>query len=663
MAIWNDSEQGHREVDAFAQRTLEEAAAASLSRQQAAAAAAEEEGDTSVEVVAVDDNLGAYVTSSMRESLNAAEELPDSQLLESLTELLQDQCRIESTETAASLLQQIAEMVFADRNSMLRGSIITAGVQTNAFTAQQQQPIISPFAAQNLLPGALLEEEEDQGAGPELNEDDLPNTDDETAFPPLGADTDTAPAGSATGTGSRHPPTNKHKKSHKHHHRSSSNESNRTKNSSNANEEASELAAALFRPTTRSRQSSMDETTSSYGDRTLSSAAGPSPSLQPLPIPEQQLQPPDEYQMMQIHHTAELLLGMNVELSPDAAYAASLLASADVNVAQYILEQVLAELPVCRHLLQDGRCYRADCSFSHDLETHTCLFWLKSRCSKGSACRFLHGLAEKWLQDLPEELPQYYDYNHDNGIININNEGIHYHAQQPQYEAFGGADEYGTLYSSSGGSGGGVDYSNLPPPHAPSAYSATSSWIPSPPTSSNVSGHSFANIATQGYSDRQSFVDNSIDATAAFSSWSSSTIPTVKIPQDLWNPHENRDASAFYIADPLERYYTVANAIAVPRSDVIDLHFQSLQTFATVLDVILPEKLETQPRVWIVTGTGHHVGSRTHQKGGGALESAVLDYLMEYYHNNNNDRNFEVKQGRDRNGQGGAVLVERRQPR
>jgi hypothetical protein len=190
---------------------------------------------------------------------------------------------------------------------------------------------------------------------------------------------------------------------------------------------------------------------------------------------------------------------------------------------------------------------------------------------------------------------------------------------------------------------------------------ANSSWVPSPPKS-----NSFANIALSGYSTTQSFANNAAATTTRTNSrLTAAQIPTIAIPQDLWNPHENRNATAFYIADPLERYYAVTSEQHYPqRDDVIDLHFQSLKTFPVVLDTVLPEKLARLPQVWIVTGTGHHVGSRTHQKGGGALESAVLDYLLLLLAENDdaaeNRNNYTVFRGRDRAGQGGALLVKKR---
>ena len=84
---------------------------------------------------------------------------------------------------------------------------------------------------------------------------------------------------------------------------------------------------------------------------------------------------------------------------------------------------------------------------------------------------------------------------------------------------------------------------------------------------------------------------------------------------------------------------------------MIDLHFQSIKTFPVVLSEVLPDKLVKFSQVWIVTGTGHHVGNKTHQKGGGALENAVVEWLQH--------EGYGFKRGKDRNGQGGAILVER----
>lgn len=468
-----------------------------------------------------------------------------------------------------------------------------------------------------------------------------------------------------------------------------------------------ELAAALFRPSSsRSRQSSIDESsysTSIHSSPTLHATTATPPTAhqqQPFSIPQQQSMQllhqhqqhysynsnpysstTDEQQQQQLlqqqqehhlHSTAEILLSMNSDLSEDAAYAAATLAGADLNVAQYIVEQAVAQLPVCRHLLSDG-CYRADCSFSHDIDSHTCLFWLQRRCGKREQCRFLHGFSEKLLENLPEQyvLEQQENlhssvFNHggnNNDTAENDNAALDYYSGgggqllgQHQHQPYVG-DSHGGGYSTSSHSDyGGGAYGNNSAAH-PQANSSL--WIPSPPPSSSNHSTSFSNIASQGYDTRQSFANSSHDAKAML-------IPTVSIPQDLWNPNENRDSTAFYISDPLERYYAVTAAIAVPRDDVIDLHFQSLKTFHVVLDTILPAKLQQQQQqqrvstlnsVWIVTGTGHHVGSRTHQKGGGALEAAVLEYLTVNYDC------YAVSRGRDRNGQGGAVLVQQKRLR
>lgn len=620
MGIWNSEVRFDcdGEVETFAQRTLEEAAAQNAEADESGATS--DDGGGGGLGVHVDDNLGAYVTRSLREGLKSAEELANSQLLESLTELLQDQCYFTSSETAAVILEQIAQAVFTQRSGLRPSSLALSAARnsessttdTSVSSYYAQMSIgISPLAAQSLLPGALLEEEEDDDDDDEYWEDQLPHTVDETAFPPLGVQTDEFNSTSKH----NHLYNTPHLPHHGTKHRKSDSASKAV------TVEASELAAALFRPTTRSRQSSIDATNSSDGTANQSNHVLSHTAAQQQ---QHQMTLMDEYEMMQMQNSTEIILQLNgSEISHDAAYAAVVLTSGDVNAAQYILEQVQSELPVCRHLLQDGRCYRADCSYGHDVENHTCLFWLKSRCGKGTACRFLHGIAPKWIQNLPDQVPQYYDYSNEPTVT---------------------YDE--SVYSKYGESIG--DYTTL---STQQSYSAihSSSWIPS-----KVGVTSFANIASQGYSDRQSFVDYNDSANAASQPVDSRSLATVKIPLELWNSHENRDSSAFYIVDPLQRYYTVAATSVGASENVIDLHFQSLQTFGAVLDVILPEKLRSFFQVWIVTGTGHHVGSRTHQKGSGALEAAVVDYLLEYFP----PPVYEIKRGRDRNGLGGAILVE-----
>jgi DNA-nicking Smr family endonuclease len=319
----------------------------------------------------------------------------------------------------------------------------------------------------------------------------------------------------------------------------------------------------------------------------------------------------------------DYLQQVNPDMGSDAIFHAATMAESNVGVAQYLMECAMTAPPVCRHLLNAG-CYRSDCQFSHDLEGHTCVFWVRGRCTKGAACPFLHGFNEKWMLQLEEQhhqqqaemeqqayqlqQEQEYPYYHD---------GWEHESQQQQQHA---TDTTGT----------------------------------------------FANIASQGYNDQTCFQPvRSLDDNNQYieeSKFAIGSVPTMQIPQNVWNPHERRDASAFHIADPMERYREVSrlhlesgsgrnsSATSYNRTDVIDLHFQSTKTYAIVLEQVLPEMLAVEPQgVWIVTGTGHHVGSKTHQKGGGILETAVMGWLTEH--------GYDFWKGKDRNGHGGALFV------
>lgn len=328
---------------------------------------------------------------------------------------------------------------------------------------------------------------------------------------------------------------------------------------------------------------------------------------QQAPVPEDTA---DAYQMEQAFESSvEILLSMNPDIAEDAARQALQLVQGDANWGQYLVDVALTAPPVCRHLLNDG-CYRRDCQFSHDIDGHTCVFWLRGRCGKGPACPFRHGFDEKALEAV---LP-------------------------PAENAT-------------------TPYSTAEDPPLPSAGStATAHGSSNNATGSNIWGRtsstSFAQVASQG--GRPSTNLSSLASASSQKSTSSSkqhakNTKKVDIPQDLWHAHENRDSSVFYIADPLERYEAVAST--VQRKNVIDLHFQSTKTFGAVLETILPQKLYCHAEVWIVTGTGHHVGTKTHQKGGGTLENAVISWLT--------DSGYTFFRGRDRNGLGGALLVQR----
>jgi len=123
----------------------------------------------------------------------------------------------------------------------------------------------------------------------------------------------------------------------------------------------------------------------------------------------------------------------------------------------------------------------------------------------------------------------------------------------------------------------------------------------------------------------------------------------MKIPNDVWNPHQFQNSAAFHISDPIQRYHEVNKYVS--RRDVIDMHFQSIKTAPIVLNRVLPDKLKLFQEVWVVTGTGHHVGHNTHQKSGGVLEQTVISWLGK--------AGYEYVKGKDRNGYGGAVLVRR----
>jgi len=280
------------------------------------------------------------------------------------------------------------------------------------------------------------------------------------------------------------------------------------------------------------------------------------------------------------------------------------------------------------------------------VEGHTCLFWLRGRCTKlGSVCKFLHGFHPKLKEGIPANITAPSSFNGVTGSPAPPGYAYPYAApgfggfalppssspvvmnsswQQPQYQAPSLADSSAsTSYSSSGGS------------------------------TSNGGGTSFANIASRGY-DKSNYASPQPPVSYDSSSASTAQVPVVRIPQNLWNPHENREAAVFYIADPMERYRQVCAASGNRREDVIDLHFQSTKTFATVLEQVLPAKLHSAVApegIWIVTGTGHHVGSKTHQKGGGALERAVMQWLQ--------GQGYVFARGKDRNGLGGALLVKR----
>uniref|UniRef100_A0A8J9S575 C3H1-type domain-containing protein n=1 Tax=Phaeodactylum tricornutum TaxID=2850 RepID=A0A8J9S575_PHATR len=560
--------------------------------------------------VSVDSSLGSYVTSLLRcASETDLTDITRMDEYEGLVELLQEHCCMD-TPQARDALEEIARAVRSGsvpkgRGFLSPGGLYASGGFHSMHTMGSALPdvagadgpesttdfdefpplgktatVTSPIHADNLIPIDLLGEldDPDDGNVPDASESDRIRQEN---FPPL-APTEPPPSHKKGKQGTK---KGKHK--------------------------SSNLTADFFRATSRSRQSSIDETASHHTTTppmypqqhhyspTLSASSPPLSSTIAIHGNESA----QYYTHQQWLSATEILLSMNPEVDEEAAGAAATLAHADVNVAQYVVEQALTAPPVCRHLLQDG-CYRADCTFSHDIEGHTCVFWLRGRCGKGDSCRFKHGFDEKVLDRLAEWSHTQYD--------------------SAYHQNFSVAEEYPEM-SSSG-------------------------WQErATPEQSTAS--SFANIASQGYRPsafaQQTTGGALTSGIAELSPVQYQQLATVRIPQDLWNPHENRDSAVFFLPDPMERYRKVS--ATTRREDVIDLHFQSTKTFPIVLETVLPNTLKRYGEVWVVTGTGHHVGMKTHQRGGGALEKAVTDWLVE--------EGYKIARGKDRNGEGGAVLV------
>eukprot|EP00563_Minutocellus_polymorphus_P016226 CAMPEP_0181057650 /NCGR_PEP_ID=MMETSP1070-20121207/20365_1 /TAXON_ID=265543 /ORGANISM="Minutocellus polymorphus, Strain NH13" /LENGTH=850 /DNA_ID=CAMNT_0023137081 /DNA_START=348 /DNA_END=2900 /DNA_ORIENTATION=- len=368
--------------------------------------------------------------------------------------------------------------------------------------------------------------------------------------------------------------------------------------------------------------------------------------------------PPDARVNQQVQSTAEILLTMNHSLGEHAAYEAAMVSNADINVAQYVIDGAMGASPVCRHLLNGG-CYRSDCQFSHDVDGHTCLFWLRGRCNKFEECQFLHGFCAKLLEGINQELLSgaatrtsmagRYGGHYGQGPIQTGNL-IQRNAAAPYGQGMPGG--MGTYSSSPFSSPNlkpaapgrqGSDFASFSLSGGESSAPAPSSYAPAP---SSGPGVSFANIATSGYSNKSSFAEPEGISRGGVASLTQ----YAKIPQGLWLGSERRDSSVFHITDPMERFAEVAKNNT--REDVLDLHFQSIKTFSVVLSTVLDEMLETCD-VWVVTGSGHHVDNSSHQKRGGVLEEAVTSWL--------DSHGYVYARGRDRNGHGGAVLVKRQQ--
>lgn len=652
----------------------------------------------------IDDNLGPYVTSLLRcADIQDKGQVTTLEEFDSLLELLEDQCNMDKKKASDCVLL-IADAVVTHILPFSERTIITRGRRSNSFGLYPQEGGLdsfrsmkshlpesitaaassltaaatlnaggpSPIKPDNLIPIDLMGELDDPSpnyysTSPSTSalhvqmqmqmqmQQHYPKTQTQTKhrdiyaheakqssqnnassqnknkndnFPPLGTSPEAFPP---LGASIEKPKKVKIGSSKKSSHGKTQQHSDK------------DLAATLFRPA-RPRQNSIEseDAASSHQQRSRGSSNASASMTMTSTIDEGGACSNNNiYFQQQLHSCVEILLSMNQELSEEAASAAGLMANTDFNLAQHIVDSAMTAPPICRHMLHEG-CYRSDCTFSHDVDGHTCLFWLRGRCGKGNSCKFFHGFHEKLL----------------NGI-----DTSQCHAQQ---------SNHGNIQSNMAPSSGYHQYSHTGPPSASPSSSMvgafgtsspllSSSWQtpsllegassgPGKPNNSSAAEtpFSFANIASKGY-EKNKFSE--AVSSPSFSKSSGVTLSTVRIPQDLWNPHENRDSSVFHLKDPLERYQQVASS--VQRSDVIDLHFQSIKTFPIVLEKNLPLKLssEMNRQVWIVTGTGHHVGTKTHQKGGGALELAVIQWLV--------DENYNFSRGKDRNGLGGALLVNR----
>ena len=661
----------------------------------------------------IDESLGPYITSILVEStkrvdlsyLVAEEDASNLIDYENVLELILEHCSMTSRDVASQTLQEIYRAVrtgtvplqFTERekeeeqrrmfqgilDSMLDDSSDLKHQQQQQQTNQEQdvdtQQDMDNSELELLVGQMMLEEEDNDEEGPK-NSQSVPQNkggqDSNSLLPSyLLADVDDENAeandNSAIGTTTSNSPTSTSigelsniNKSHPPRPWSSSTKEQKKRSKAADDVLAKDLAAALFKPSRPRSNSNLSDTTGKRNS-TASPRLLPQANLAMSTTPPMgsftmesgyySSSPQHQYVAQQIDATAELLLSMQSDLSPDAASTASMMAYGDFNVAYYLIEQALNASPVCRHMLQYA-CYRADCAFSHDVDGHTCSFWLRGRCGKGDQCRFLHGFNQALLEGVDLET--------------LNSGGVDQRQEEPSSGP--GAIVTQNLLrhnekrgkDSVFGSSGSPCLTSSPPSGLDPEFSSFSlpKAAASKSESSNISVMSFAKIAASNNlpSVASTLSLNSSPLMGTSSNVGKQKEKTTKIPQELWTSSVNRDSSVFHIADPIERYNAVNNpqnrakqaAAGLPY--VMDLHYQSVKTVPVVLASLLPQKLEEsklqQERgVWIVTGSGHHVNIQSHQKRNGVLESAVLKWLQ--------DEGYEFFRGKDRNGHGGAIYV------
>eukprot|EP00984_Skeletonema_dohrnii_P009831 scaffold3785_cov101-Skeletonema_dohrnii-CCMP3373.AAC.7 len=174
-------------------------------------------------------------------------------------------------------------------------------------------------------------------------------------------------------------------------------------------------------------------------------------------------------------------------------------------------------------------------------------------------------------------------------------------------------------------------------------------------------------------------VDRNATATYQQNTNSAKTKRPVAIPKEVWLP-DTANSAYFHISNPIERFNAVndfhkahLSTVKIPlcfesngtknsrggKVALLDVHFQSAKTITPVLNRFLAKALSANSEVWIVTGSGQHVGvGHQRREGGGVLFNAVKRYLEEH----EDDRGFEFRIGKDTSGgknkvSGGAFLV------
>ncbi len=155
----------------------------------------------------------------------------------------------------------------------------------------------------------------------------------------------------------------------------------------------------------------------------------------------------------------------------------------------------------------------------------------------------------------------------------------------------------------------------------------------------------------------------------------------VPIPKEVWLP-DTANSAYFHIKDPIQRFNAVndyhkehLSSVQIPlcfesksngtvnsrggKVALLDVHFQSAKTITPVLNHFLTRALSVNSEIWVITGSGQHVGvGHQRREGGGVLFNAVKRYLEEH----EDEMGFEFRIGKDTSGgknkvSGGAFLV------